>query len=141
MFGPDHPKLAFSLQCLSEILLAQGRYDEAEALARHGLAIRERIHGEAHQSVSISLGILAHSRQGVGDLIEAIQLYQRALSILESTVGDEHPRVVETQSNYAGALEQLQRHAEAAVQRARAEGIKSRLRLAVTCQTSGGFLS
>ncbi|MBV8716088.1 MAG: tetratricopeptide repeat protein, partial [Chloroflexi bacterium] len=40
--GPDHPKLAYSLQSLSEILLAQGRVLEAEPIARRGLAIRDR---------------------------------------------------------------------------------------------------
>jgi tetratricopeptide (TPR) repeat protein len=91
VFGPDHPKLAYSLVWVSEILSALGRYEEAESLARRSLAIRERIHREAHQTTSISLDILAQICQINGNVAEAEDLYRRALTILESTVGSEHP--------------------------------------------------
>jgi tetratricopeptide (TPR) repeat protein/transcriptional regulator with XRE-family HTH domain len=114
VLGPDHPKVAYSLQCLSEVLLAQGRYAEAEPLARRGLAIRNRIHGERHPTVSISLQILAQVRQHQGDPAEAAELYRRALLILESTAGQGHPRVAEIAQQYAGLLDGLERHIDAA---------------------------
>ena len=102
--GPDHPKLAYSLQSLSEILLAQGRVLEAEPIARRGLAIRDRIHGERHPTVSISLEILARIRERMGDIAEAEALYRRALVILENTAGPTHPRLLELRRRHQNAL-------------------------------------
>ena len=102
--GPDHPKLAYSLQSLSEILLAQGRVLEAEPIARRGLAIRDRIYGERHPTVSISLEILARIRERMGDIAEAETLYRRALVILENTAGPTHPRLLELRRRHQNAL-------------------------------------
>jgi tetratricopeptide (TPR) repeat protein len=107
--------VAYSLQVLAEIRLVQGQYEEAEALARRGLAMRSRIHGERHPTVSISLEILAKVRERQGDTVEALELYGRALAILNNTVGPDHPRVGEISKQSAAVAEGLERSLDAPV--------------------------
>jgi len=51
-FGPDHPRVATSLNNLGEVYGAQGRYAEAEPLYKRALAILEEALGSEHPEVA-----------------------------------------------------------------------------------------
>jgi hypothetical protein len=97
--------VAFSLVFLAEILLAQERLDEAEALAGRSLAIRERTYGGELQTVALSLDVLAQIRQRRDDLAGAVRLCQRALTTLERVAGGDQPRAASTRRRSASLLE------------------------------------
>jgi len=59
----------------------------------------------------------------VGRLAEAKPLYQRALALIERTLGPEHPNLAATLDNYADLLRKMQRAAEAETAEARAKAI------------------
>ena len=54
-FDPDHPDVAFALNNLALLYLAQGRYAEAEPLFKRALAIMEKAFGPGHPHVAVSL--------------------------------------------------------------------------------------
>jgi hypothetical protein len=68
----------------------------------------------------------------MGHSAEAEALYRQALVVTEHTVGDSHPRLVETLTRYAGLLDELRPGPEAAEVRARAASIASHMTLAAT---------
>src|SRR5262245_47622540 len=65
----------------------QGRYDEAEALLKQALAIRESALGPNHPDLSGRLSVLAEFYRTQGKYGEAEPLYKRALDISEKALG------------------------------------------------------
>ncbi len=61
-----------------------------------------------------------------GRYAEAEPLYERALAILEKTLGPEHPNLASTLENYSALLREVGRDAEAADMEARAEAIRAK---------------
>ena len=57
--GPEHPRVADSLNTLALFHFAQSRYAEAEPLYERSLAIMEEALGAEHPQVAISLHNLA----------------------------------------------------------------------------------
>src|SRR4030067_1141488 len=57
--GPDHPKVATSLNNLAELYRAQGQYTAAEPLSKRSLAIVEEALSPNHPDVATSLNNLA----------------------------------------------------------------------------------
>lgn len=95
-FGPDHPKVAISLNNLAELYVIKGSYAEIEPLYKRALEINEKALGHDHPDVAISLNNLAELYYNQGRYLEAEPLYKRALKILEDTLGPDHPEVTIT---------------------------------------------
>ena len=57
--GPDHLKVAATLNNLAELYTTQGRYAEAEPLYKRSLAIWEKALGPNHPNVALSLENIA----------------------------------------------------------------------------------
>ena len=82
-FFPGDPSLlATHYHNLAGLEHARGRCSEAEPLARHGLAMRERALGPGHAMVGRDLAALAAILDGAGRHEEAETLHRRALAIL-----------------------------------------------------------
>jgi CHAT domain-containing protein len=86
-----------------EVLKLQGagKYDEAVALARRAVEIRERILGPDHPDVAAALNVLAVNFWIKGEYAQAEPIYQRILSVFERTLGPENPRIAITLNNLA----------------------------------------
>jgi tetratricopeptide (TPR) repeat protein len=95
-FGPDHPKVAISLNNIAELHIINGTYDEIEPLYKRALEISEKALGPDNPDVAIALNNLAELYYNQGRYEEAEPLYKRALKILEDTLGPDHPEVALT---------------------------------------------
>ena len=69
------------------MLQERGQYDEAEPLFRRGLAIFEKLYGDAHQSTTGTMYRLANLLEAKGRLDEAEALLRRAVPNEEKVHG------------------------------------------------------
>jgi eukaryotic-like serine/threonine-protein kinase len=92
----DPPGLrAAALQNLGALYFKDNKFDEAHEHMRRALALLE---GDAHVSAIVRaqhLHFLARTVRYLGKHDEARALCERALGLLRSALGDQHPRVVE----------------------------------------------
>jgi CHAT domain-containing protein/Tfp pilus assembly protein PilF len=102
VFGPEHPKVAVSLNNLAELYRLKNNYERAESSLQRALAISEKALGAEHPSVAESLNNLARLYRVTGKFERAEPLFQRALAINEKALGPEHPRVATALNNLAG---------------------------------------
>ena len=98
-FGPDHPKVAISLNYIAELYVIKGTYAEIEPLYKRALEINEKALGSDNPDVAISLNNLAELYYNQGRYKEAEPLYRQALKILKQTLGSGHPEVAITLEN------------------------------------------
>ena len=97
VFGPDHPKLATTLNNLARLYRSQGEYAAAEPLIKRALQIRETALGPNHPSVADSMNDLA-SLYGVRiRSSEALTLFHRGLAIQTRFLQDVFSRSKENQ--------------------------------------------
>ncbi len=87
-FGPDDVRLATSLNNLSLIYDAQGRYGEAEPLYKRSLAIDEKALGPEHPDVATSLENYADLLRKTGRVSEATKMETRAKAIRAKQASD-----------------------------------------------------
>ena len=84
MLGPDHLKVAQSLNNLGLFYHNRSRYAAAEPLFQRSLAILEKVLGPEHPDVATTLDNLAELYRNCGDFEKAESLRKRAQAILES---------------------------------------------------------
>ncbi len=102
--GDRHPTLANTLQNLSVLLRNLGEYDEAEALVRESLAIREAVYGDGGQ-VELSLNTLGNLYRDTGRTEEAIQVLSDLLERRIARTGPNSTQVAVARNNLARALQ------------------------------------
>ena len=131
--GAEHPLTATSLSNLGNVLHLQGKFAEAEQIHRRALAIRTKVLGHGHPDTATSLNNLANvlfeqgkdeqlslaeqrARASSGQLVrsgtEIENLYRRALSIQEASLGPHHPALATTLNNLSALLDQRGTYAE-----------------------------
>ena len=101
--GADHPQVAVYLQGLAGLYEKKREYAKAEPLYQRALLIREKAFGPDYADVGTTLndlGRLYFERAQEGDYARAESHLKRALTILETALGD-HPRVVPPLANLA----------------------------------------
>jgi tetratricopeptide (TPR) repeat protein len=81
---------AASLEDQARKLDTAGQYQEAIAVTRRALALREKTSGPDHPDVAISLQLLGSLEEKAGSYPAAKSTYQRALAIRERALGPEH---------------------------------------------------
>lgn len=91
--GEDDLRLASSLSSLAQIKYLQKDIDQAEALFKRTLAIRERHLGENHPEVAATLNSLARLYFRRNDFLAAAPLLMRLLAIKQESLGAHHPEV------------------------------------------------
>ena len=80
-FGPDHPRVATSLNNLGEVYRAQGKYAEAEPLYKRALEMLEEALGPEHPDVARMLENMVQLYKDMGNIDEAKSLEERAKRI------------------------------------------------------------
>lgn len=131
--GTEHPTTATSLSNLGNVLYLQGKFADAERVHRRALAIREKVLGPGHPDTATSLNNLANvlmeqgkdeqmslaeqrSRALAGQVVrsgtEIENLYHRALSIQEASLGPNHPALATTLNNLSALLDQRGNYTE-----------------------------
>ena len=117
--GPDHPRVASSLNGLGNVAFSQGKYDDARDFHERALAIWEKALGPDHPDIGMPLGGLGNVALSQGKYEDARDFYERALAIKEKALGPDHPdlgillsnlgNVAECQSKYEDARDFLER--------------------------------
>ena len=111
--GADDPRLATTLDHLAWVLCAEGKFDQAEPLAKQALAIREKALGPQHEDTARSLNTLACLYDADGRLDEARARYEQALSILAKRGEGQGPGATSIRDNLATIAHAQSRHDEA----------------------------
>jgi len=117
--------VALDMGALASILADQERYDEAEALYRRALAIREELLGSDHPSTLYTRIGLARVLTGQGQAAEALPMYDAALRGLREALGDVHLRVAQALAGRAACHAALAERAAAVADYADAEWVWS----------------
>lgn len=100
----DHPTGISVSNNLASLYLDQERYEDAEQLFRETLERAGRIFGPRHTNTAMTMGLLAAAlRDGRPDTgaVEARQLLNEALAILEETLPPDHPHIEKTRDQLA----------------------------------------
>ncbi|MEM9460526.1 MAG: serine/threonine-protein kinase [Myxococcota bacterium] len=93
-FPPDDPSLLGVSSSLANVANRRKRYAEAIAYAREGLEAVERSSREGLEGAAGYLRLnLADALFGEGQTEQARQQYERALALMEATLGPEHPHL------------------------------------------------
>ncbi len=130
--GREHAVTATSLSNMGNVLYLQGKFKEAEAVHRRVLAIREKVIGTEHPDTATSMNNLANvmQEQGKDEMLspsearaqarhnfqvftETENLFRKALSIQERTLGPLHPATANTLNNLSTYLDRRGRPEEA----------------------------
>ena len=91
--GNDDLRLASSLSSLAQIKYLQKDIEQAEALFKRTLDIREQQLGESHPEVASTLNSLARLYFRRNDFLAAAPLLMRLLAIKQESLGAHHPEV------------------------------------------------
>jgi tetratricopeptide (TPR) repeat protein len=121
--------LAASLECLANLLHKTGDLAGAEALYGQALAVTRRgARGAAGElGVAQLLSELAVNTQDRGRYGAAAGLYAQALEIRERVLGDTHPAVAATLSDFGSDLVYLGRYDEAAAKLGKALALREKV--------------
>ena len=98
---------------ITSILIAMGKFNEAEPVARESVSMAEKLNGPMHPNVATALNNLAQALRLQGKTEEPEGLYRRALTIWKTKLGDQHPDYARGLSNMADYYVQLGRYSEA----------------------------
>jgi CHAT domain-containing protein/tetratricopeptide (TPR) repeat protein len=130
--GTEHPGTATSLSNLGNVLYLQGKFKDAESVHRRVLAMREKVLGAEHPDTATSMNNLANvlQEQGKDEMLapsesraqarfnlqaytETENLFRKALTIQERTLGPMHPATANTLNNLSTYLDRRGRPEEA----------------------------
>lgn len=89
--GPAHAQVGVTLDRLADLLLARGRPEEADPVARRAVDILTEKLGSDHRATADALVALAISHFRLGQGAEALTLLRRAVNGFRRAVGPEHP--------------------------------------------------
>lgn len=85
LLGYDHPDVVVSLERLTDLCEAAGKYAEAETYMARIYEIRKRQLGSGNPIVALTLGRRGELCREQGDYAKATDYYREALSLLEQT--------------------------------------------------------
>jgi tetratricopeptide (TPR) repeat protein len=114
---PYHPGssrlLARSYCDLARALYHQGRYAEAEPLAKWALSVREADSSAKPETLFQCVYMLALIEGAEGHYRDAEPLFRRAIALQEKSLGSEHVNLALTLEQLAGVYAEMQRYTQA----------------------------
>jgi TonB family protein len=125
LLGPDHQDLVVLMIKLGWMRYGAAHVDEAEALFKRAVAIREK-KGADDVGVAEPLLSLAAFYQKIRQPAAAVPIYQRVIAVQENHFGSEGKPLVETLEQCACALQEDKRVAEAKEMTQRAAQIEGK---------------
>ncbi|HDN65429.1 MAG TPA: tetratricopeptide repeat protein [Methanosarcinales archaeon] len=108
----DTLRVAQALIGIAEVRLGQANYKEAEELVKDGMKIAEGLEESGRSMVAQALDLLGNIRYASGNARQAIEYFERALSIDRVVCGEIHPAVARDLSNI-GTVHDLGEHTKA----------------------------
>jgi len=113
VLGPDHLKVAASLNFLSDLYNKQRRFAAADSLLEKALAIREKVLGPDHPALTRTLIPLALFRNTRRRFPESESLLQRALTIQEKSPEPNYTQVADILLHLGAIVRGQNKYAEA----------------------------
>ncbi len=113
-FEESDSRLPLTLERLGECYFNQGKYNDAEPLARRLLQIYESTLGPDHSDVGVAAANLARLYHWQHKFGQSEPLYKKALTIKTKALGPNHPEVTQVLENIAHLLQMTHREEEAA---------------------------
>ena len=98
---PEHIELQGNLDRMASVRRSQGRFLEAEALAKQALELRKKTRGEGHPEVASMYTNLGHTYQSTGKYREAENCYLAALRIREDAIERSTPLIADSHRRLA----------------------------------------
>ena len=105
-YQPEGERSRQTSSGVAEMLMAQGRYAEAENLQLEILEANERLLGKDHPDTLNGVNNLALFVQAKGDFAGAEPLFRRALEGCERVLGVDHPDTIRSVHNLASLLQE-----------------------------------
>ena len=127
VLGKDHPRTAWAMADLANIVSWRGRHEEAVQLARTGLEIQRRAFGPEHPNVADFLRAVGELYSRAGRYAEAERAAREALEMWGRLLGPNHSAYAGALGGWADALADLGRYDEAIAARRRVVEIRRRL--------------
>jgi tetratricopeptide (TPR) repeat protein len=113
-YDPANARLMARSYCdLARTLNQQGRYAQAEPLAKWALKVREIHPRVAPEARFQSLYVLALTERALERLSESESLFRRALAMQEKDLQPDHPEIARTLHDLAGVLRDQKKYASA----------------------------
>ncbi len=119
--------LASNLNSMAILLRAQGKYADAEPLAREALAVARTVTDLDPRNTAAILNTLGLALKDAGKPAEAEPFLREALAVRARALGEEHQDVATTTNNLALLLHEAGRHAEAGPLYRRALDVRRKL--------------
>jgi len=119
LFGPSHPQVAMLLYSLANIYHIQGRMDRNE---EEELAIQKVSYDDSQgkaDTVELNSQISDLHKSSQAYFSKALPLYERALEILDSTIGGSHPAMTAMLTELALLYKSVGRTSEAELMQVR----------------------
>lgn len=92
--GPEHAKVAQTMNNLAAVLGEQGKYEEAKRMQGHALAIWEKTLGIEHPELTWALSELGELYRKKKEFAMAKINFKRALAICEKAMCDPEPEAI-----------------------------------------------
>ena len=90
VFGPEHVRVAQTLNDLGAMLIEKADYASAERHLEQALAMRRKLLGSEHADVAVTLVELGRVYEDLGSNERAEPLLREALAIRQKALGDDH---------------------------------------------------
>lgn len=113
LLGEDDVRTLRSMNNVTEALLSQSDWVEAEELANQTVELTQDALGEQHLETLRGMNNKAEALRNLGRYGEALQLFQQTLDLRRDVLGTKHPDTLETMNGLALVLRQLGRYADA----------------------------
>jgi serine/threonine-protein kinase len=116
VYGPEHPRVASTLNELGAVALGQGRLEEAEQNFQRVIAIYRKAYGTNHYQTGIGLANLASTYMAGKKFTQAEKLFREALEIYTRTLPPAHTNIGIGRIKLGRVLLRQHRYAEAAAE-------------------------
>jgi tetratricopeptide (TPR) repeat protein len=123
----DDPARVSAAYVLAACRAAEGRYHEAEVLARGVLSVQRRLMGDDAPATLHTATLLATSLAGQGLHAEAAEIERLSFSVLTRKYGEEHTETVRAMGNLASILSMQGKYQEAETLNRRAADVSGRV--------------
>jgi eukaryotic-like serine/threonine-protein kinase len=101
LYPEAHPELWTGLDKLSQVLLAQARYEESRSLRLENLDMVKALYGEHHPLTAVAYSNYSALLKELEQYAEAEEYQQRAHRIFLKNLGENHPQVPVSYNNLA----------------------------------------
>lgn len=111
--GREHPTNVLILSNLASALSESDQFDKALSVITTALDLSKKVYGEKHFETALTVQTLGNIELSLGHYEKSLAHYLSSLAIVENTLGENHPFVIDLVTGIVTNLVSLQRYADA----------------------------